>query len=82
MASTLIWLNAGIFVIYGLAFIVAPKAVAIFFTGGSPSTPAAMTDFRATYGGMTVVVGLLLAAELGVAAWAFALLRNRDGVKS
>ncbi len=126
MASTLIWLNAGVFVVYGLACVIAPETVATFFTDGSPSTSSAMIDFRATYGGVSIAVGLLLASlardqsthtaglralapvmlcmaagrtvgivadgdpnawmfvflavELGVAAWAFALLRSRPGV--
>ncbi|MCR9094606.1 MAG: DUF4345 domain-containing protein [bacterium] len=58
----LVWLNAGLFFFYGLLFVVAPEVVATAITEGAPQTSAAKIDFRATYGGMTVAVGLLLAA--------------------
>ena len=58
----LIWLNAAFFVFYGLLFVVAPEIVATTITEGAPQTPPARIDFRATYGGMTIAVGLLLAA--------------------
>lgn len=59
--SILIWLNAGFFVLYGLLFVIAPEPVATAITEGAPQTPPAKIDFRATYGGMTIAVGLLLA---------------------
>jgi hypothetical protein len=60
-ASTLIWLNAAFFVVYGLAFVVSPEALGSAITGSSPGTPSGVIDMRATYGGMTVAVGLALA---------------------
>jgi hypothetical protein len=61
LASLLIWLTAGFFVVYGLAFVVAPEALGHAITGSAPGTPSAVIDMRATYGGMTVAVGLTLA---------------------
>ena len=54
-------MNVGFFVIYGALFVIAPEVVATTITGGAPQTPSGMIDFRATYGGMSIAVGLLLA---------------------
>ena len=59
---TLIWLNAGFFALYGLGFVLAPELLATTITEGAPQTSSAMIDFRATYGGMSIAVGLVLAA--------------------
>lgn len=63
LGSVLIRLNAAFFVVYGLAFVVAPEAVGRAITGSAPGTPSGVIDMRATYGGMTVAVGLALALQ-------------------
>jgi len=59
--NLLVSLGAAFFVVYGVAFILAPTAMASFVTGAAPTHPTSMIDFRATYGGMTLGVGLILA---------------------
>lgn len=56
----LIKVTAVIFAVYGLAFIFAPTQLAMLVTEASPTTTAALTDMRATYGGMSLAVGTLL----------------------
>ncbi|MEM9177033.1 MAG: DUF4345 domain-containing protein [Myxococcota bacterium] len=58
----LIRLNAGFFVVYGLLFVFVPEPLATTITGGAPSTASGMIDLRATYGGMSIAVGWMLAA--------------------
>lgn len=57
--TTLLWLNSAFFVVYGLAFVFAPEALGRLVTDGAPATPSGMIDMRATYGGMTVAVGVI-----------------------
>lgn len=52
--------TAAIFTIYGLGFIFLPVQFAEMVTGVSPTTATALTDMRATYGGMSFAVGVLL----------------------
>ena len=59
---TLLWLNVAFFVVYGLLFVFVPELVATTITGSAPQGSSSMIDFRATYGGMTIAVGLVLAA--------------------
>lgn len=54
-------LGAGFFLIYGCLFAILPAMFASLVTDGIPSTPSAMIDMRATYGGMSIAVGVLLA---------------------
>ncbi len=56
----LIRVTATIFAVYGLAFVLAPTTLALLVTEASPANSAALTDMRATYGGMSVAVGMLL----------------------
>lgn len=56
----LIKVTAAIFAVYGFAFIFAPTQLAVLVTEASPTTTAALTDMRATYGGMSLAVGTLL----------------------
>ncbi len=60
-ATNLLWIDAALFSIFGLGFIVAPGVLAVWLTGGLPATSDAMTDMRATYGGMGLGVGLSIA---------------------
>jgi hypothetical protein len=61
LGSILIWLIAAFFVLYGLAFVIAPEALGRAITGSAPATASGIIDMRATYGGMTIAVGLVLA---------------------
>lgn len=49
-----------IFLAYGIAFILAPEATAMMVTGESPQTTTGMIDMRATYGGLSTAVGVVL----------------------
>jgi hypothetical protein len=54
----LLWINALLFIPFGAAFIAAPNGLSLFLTGTAPGTPSAVTDMRATYGGMALGAGL------------------------
>lgn len=78
-ARILIYLNAAFFVIYGLMFGVSPGDFAQALTGSAPDTVSAQVDFRATYGGMTLAVGVILwmlgqKGQLRLGLWAVAIL--------
>lgn len=51
---TLVLVNCGLFVAFGLCFALAPEQIALLLTDSSPATPSAITDMRATYGGMAL----------------------------
>lgn len=55
----LVWINCGLFVVFGIGFLLVPEALAEFVTGAAPSTASAVTDMRATYGGMALGLGLI-----------------------
>ena len=57
----LIWLNAGVFLLYGLGFIFFPEALSLWVTDAFPASTSGMIDMRATYGGLALGFGLLLA---------------------
>jgi hypothetical protein len=66
MAKILVFSTSLFFVFYGVAFTLFPAEVASIVTGAAPSTSSGLIDMRATYGGMSVAVGLtllLLAAQ-------------------
>jgi|TARA_R110001592_G_scaffold75064_1_gene227455 hypothetical protein len=56
----LINITAAIFALYGLGFVFAPAQLALLITDAAPATATALTDMRATYGGMSVGVGIVL----------------------
>ena len=60
MAKFLIYATAVFFLLYGLGFIFFPSEMAIVITDTSPASASAMIDFRATYGGAQLAIGLLL----------------------
>lgn len=60
LATIIIRLSATVFAVYGLGFIVAPEGLAVFVTGSAPAPGPALTDLRATYGGMSLAVGIIL----------------------
>lgn len=55
-----VFLAAAFFLLYGLAFSLIPESMAIIVTGSQPEGASAIVDLRATYGGMTIAVGLTL----------------------
>ena len=58
IASAVVWIAGLFFVLYGVAFTFAPVDMAAWVTGDAPGTPSAAIDMRATYGGMSIAVGL------------------------
>ncbi|MBH9188777.1 DUF4345 family protein [Pseudomonas aeruginosa] len=65
----LLWLCSALFVVLGLGFVFFPGPLASLLTSGEPLTPAALTDLRASYGGTSFGIGLLLGyAALAVIA--------------
>jgi hypothetical protein len=58
-ATNFLRINAALFIVFGICFIVAPVFFAEALTGSEPWTASAMIDMRATYGGMGLGVGLL-----------------------
>ena len=53
-------ITAAVFAIFGLAFILLPEVLSQAITGAVPTTASGLIDMRATYGGMSLAVGLIL----------------------
>ncbi|GAA4886632.1 DUF4345 domain-containing protein [Ferrimonas pelagia] len=60
MAKLLIALVGGLFLLYGLAYILAPTSMMFWTTGDGLDTASARIDTRATYGGLFCAVGVAL----------------------
>ncbi|WP_438466469.1 DUF4345 domain-containing protein [Marinomonas sp. PE14-40] len=60
LAQWIIRLNALFFSLYGLLFFFVPETLLFWVTGSAANTTSAMIDTRATYGGMSLAIGLLL----------------------
>lgn len=60
LAQWIIRLNALFFSLYGLLFFFVPETLLFWVTGSTANTTSAMIDTRATYGGMSLAIGLLL----------------------
>lgn len=60
LSQWIIRLNAVFFFIYGLVFMFIPETMLYWVTESSLNTSSAMIDTRATYGGMSLAIGLLL----------------------
>ena len=58
--SAVLWLNAIVFVGFGIACALLPAEISELTVGAAPATASAMTDFRAVYGGMMIGIGALL----------------------
>ena len=54
------WLTGGLFVLYGLVFALFPQEAARAVTGSAPDTVSGLVDLRATYGGMSIGVGIVI----------------------
>ena len=60
MSKGLILLTSAVFFFYGLAFAIAPNSMLSQATGGYATSASMLVDMRATYGGMSVGVALVL----------------------
>lgn len=60
-AKLLLWINAILFILFGMGFILAPSPLAQWITGSTPSTTSGMIDLRATYGGLALGMGIFWA---------------------
>lgn len=58
---TLLWITSVLFAGFGTGFAVAPEQLADFLFDTSPATSSALTDMRATYGGVAIGLGLFIA---------------------
>lgn len=56
----LVQLTAVFFLVYGLLFALSPGSLSSMVTGGVPATTSGLIDMRATYGGMSIAVGILM----------------------
>jgi hypothetical protein len=80
-------ITAAIFTLYGLGFVFAPSQLSLLVTGAAPTTAAALTDMRATYGGMSIATGIVLfvlaskpqSIRLGLAAVLIVMLGMASG---
>ncbi len=59
--TTILWINAMIFIAYGLGFVLMPETLGQLLVGDAPDTTSAAIDMRATYGGMTIGLGIVFA---------------------
>lgn len=55
-----IWINAVVFILYGLGFMFFPTSLSQWITDTSPASDSGLVDMCATYGGMSLAFGLLL----------------------
>jgi len=56
----IILLTALVFAAYGVGFVLAPQSMLAWATGSGVNTPSAVIDLRATYGGLSLAVRLVL----------------------
>jgi Domain of unknown function (DUF4345) len=61
-ASKLLWINSVLFLVFGVLFLLIPNVVSSFVTGGTFTTPDSIIDVRATYGGITIGLGIFMAS--------------------
>jgi uncharacterized protein YjeT (DUF2065 family) len=54
-------LNAFIFFVYGIFYMLIPAAMSTYVTQSIPTTSSALIDMRAIYGGMSIAIGIVLA---------------------
>ena len=57
---SLLWANALLFLLFGTSFLVLPEQMALLVSESAPASPAGLTDMRATYGGLSLGIGLFL----------------------
>ena len=61
MKIMLLWLNAIVFIGYGLALILIPETVSMLTTASAPQTASGMIELRAASGGICLALGILFA---------------------
>ena len=59
-SSIVCYLSAAFFVFYGLAFAVQPLLMMSLTTGVESATASSLVDVRATYGGLSIAVGVAM----------------------
>ena len=59
-SKLIIVVTAAVYFIYGIAFTFAPESLSQIVTGSVPSSTSGLIDMRATYGGMSIAIGILL----------------------
>ncbi len=57
-SKMLLWVNCALFVAFGVGFVIAPEFLSKLITGAAPNAMNALTDMRATYGGMALGIGV------------------------
>ena len=62
MARFLVWATGLFFLAYGLAFALSPLGMLVLVTGDYPEATSGVIDVRATYGGLSVAVGVAMVA--------------------
>ena len=60
LSKLVVFLTAAVFFVYGAGFVLAPEYLSQMVTDWTPSTASSLIDMRATYGGMSIAVGILL----------------------
>ena len=60
LPSLVVWFAGVFFILYGVAFAIEPYGMAQVTTALEPNTVSALVDIRATYGGMTIAVGIVV----------------------
>jgi len=60
LATLVVWLASSFFVGYGTACALLPSDMFRWVTDGELSGSSSIADFRATYGGMTIAVGMFI----------------------
>lgn len=60
MNKLLIQITAAVFLVYGVAFVSIPIQMIEWVTGAGLSSSSAVIDVRATYGGMSLAVSVVL----------------------
>ncbi len=60
LEKLLVQFTAAFFLIYGCMFALLPTTLADWVTGAAPTTSSGLIDMRATYGGMSIAVGIIM----------------------
>ena len=58
-ARVFLWINCAVFGLYAIGFVFWPQAMSLALVDSAPELGPAMTDMRATYGGMMLGMALL-----------------------
>lgn len=59
-AKILVMVTALVFISYGVLFLLFPSCMLTWVTNSTVTTSSALIDIRATYGGMSLAVGIVL----------------------